>query len=212
MARKNALNFAKFHTRGGPRSPPGTPKERIPPTPGHRPCARARAATGGAGRGYSGRGGLPGHTPGGAATRRRAAYTGAARAATPAPAGRVRGYTGARGAAATRGGRIPGGGATGRGYTGARATRRAAWRHSLPPAARLPGGLPGRKMLISGAAGDGYTPLVITVGGYPGGATGGAGRTNIFPGGAAIPGKSPGRGLTRIYKKPFSGRGGGDTF
>lgn len=55
-------------------------------------------------------GGLPGHTPGGAATRRRAAYTGRG---AGYPAGYVRGATGRTSGAATRGGRIPGGGATG---------------------------------------------------------------------------------------------------
>lgn len=187
MGRKNALNFAKFHARGGRGLQPtasgiGVPLPPAQPRRGGWPGGHRR---------------LPGR--GGRGLPRRAGYRTATRAA-------ARGYTGRiQGAAATAGQAIPGGGATGahqaatgaraatpaggrrqsqpvpgRGYTGARLPRRGARRHTQPVPGRLPGG-------ATGAAG------------YPGGLC----RAAIPGGGRATPAERIPGGA----KKFFAGRG-----
>ena len=125
---KKGLNFAKFHTRGGRGRQRAHPRIEVPlpPGTGRVPGRRRYRAVRGA---ATPDGGLPGHTPGGAATRRRAAYTGryGAHVGRGYPG---RAYTGRRGyrakQAAFRGarGRLPGargypGGARRATYTGA---------------------------------------------------------------------------------------------
>ena len=211
------------------------------PYPRHslRRAAGGRGGTlpGGAGRGYPA-GGLPGHSLRGAATRRRAAYTGrgglsggrlcpgryGAHVAQRLPG---RAYTRRRGYRGKRGGCSPNvGGYRARGYPGGAG--------GLPVPGRIPGGLyreRGYPPAAGGAAAqlprratgagnwrseraacDGYTPFVITVGGYPAGLPGGRGAKKYFSPGR-LPGAKPRRlPLTRIYKKPFLGRRGEDTF
>lgn len=109
---KKALNFAKFHARGGRGLQPGHPRIGAP-LPGHSPGGRGAEAhrAGGTPRRLPPGGGLPGHTrAAGGYPRRGGAYP----AGYPWGGGYVRGYTGRTGAAATRGGRFPGRRATGR--------------------------------------------------------------------------------------------------
>ena len=246
-ARKNALNFAKFHTRGGRGLWQAHPRIGLPLPPAQSSAGGWRArrhTTGWLGARLSG-GRTTGAQPARAATPARAAYTG--QGGYPA-GGYVRGATGRTWRGGYRGGRIPGGGATGAngaavaptwaatgrgatpaaragylcrgvyraGYTGSAATpggrRQAARRHSYPGGAATPAGYRAERWRSERAACDGYTPSEITVGGYPGGATGGRGAKKYF-----LPGRLPGAKsrrlpLTRIYKKPFLGRRGEDTF
>lgn len=176
---------------------------------GGRRISGARAYTGG--RLRPGRYGahvarrLPGRRiPGGGATgpnRAAVAPTWAAtgRGATPA----------ARAGYLYRGG-VPGGAIPGAGYPAGGGRR--ARRHSYPRRGGYPGGVPGANMAISGAACDGYTPLGVSAaatgrGGLPGGGA------EIFFRRGGYGGRKPQRlPLTRIYKKPFFGRRGEDTF
>lgn len=109
---KKALNFAKFHARGGRGLQQGHPRIGAP-LPGHSPRRARRGGTpGGRHTPAATPGGwLPGHTrAAGGYPRRGGAYP----AGYPWGGGYVRGYTGRTGAAATRGGRFPGRRATGR--------------------------------------------------------------------------------------------------
>jgi len=150
------------------------------PYPRAQAVCRGAGATGRRGARLLRGGRLPGHTPGGAATRQRAAYT--VRGAGY-PAGYVRGATGRTSGTATRGGRIPGGGATGQnrrlsgahvggyrgagypvGYPGGLPRRR-----RLPVPGRLPGGaIPGRGLPGGAARRHTQPPAAATPGGLPG--------------------------------------------
>lgn len=159
---KKGLNFAKFHTRGGRGRQRAHPRIEVPlpPGTGRVPGRRRYRAVRGA---ATPDGGLPGHTPGGAATRRRAAYTGryGAHVGRGYPG---RAYTGRRGyqakQAAFRGARrrLPG-----RGLSGRLPRRR-----RLPVPGRLPGGaIPGAGY-PAGRRGGTPSPGGATPGGLPG--------------------------------------------
>lgn len=179
-SQKKGLNFAKFHARGSRGLQRAHPEVGIPLPPTHpsrgrsgtvpevavpgrwstRRRARGYLRRGGAGAagGYSKRGGYGAHVGHGYRAR---ANTGAA------------GYRGKQAAFRGKRGVFPGGyrargtigGAgdylcQGRAYTGARLPRRAAQRHSLPPAGRLPGGCtPGEDHCFPAAC-DGFSPFL----------------------------------------------------
>lgn len=116
----------------------------------------------------------------------------------------------ARGATGGAGGYLCRGGA----YTGARLPRRAARRHSLPPAGRLPGGCtPGEDHCFPAAC-DGFSPHQISVcvprrlprRGYPG-----AAQKNIFSGRGFLCRNTGLAHIARLYRSGASGRGYGDT-
>lgn len=216
--------------------PPGT--GRVPERGRYR-AARCAVTPGRRGyRGTPGRGGYP--AAGGVYRARRGLPVGRATSGTLRGArwarlpgagvygrratGRNRRLSGAHGAA-TRRRDYPGQGAAGYLYPGGGAVpgrlpisgappERGAAAQPYPRRGRLPGGLPGQKMLVFRAAGDGYTPLLITVDAYPSGATPvgyrAAGAEIFFHG--RLPGKTPGSAFTRVYRKPFSGAAAGILF
>lgn len=186
---EKSLEFCEISHERGPRSPAGTPKDRTTPTPGTAPAGRRGAAAqypGGAGRGYPAaatgtqpaQGGYP--AAGGV-------YRGRGR--IPA-GGYVRGATGRTWRVGYRGGRIPGGGATGANRAAVAPTWAATGRGATPAAraSYLYRGAAYRTGLYRGAAAGGRGGTATPGGGgYPGGVPG----VNMAISGAACDGYTP---------------------
>ena len=189
------LEFCEISRERGPRSPAGTPRGWNTPTPGTPPAgARRHSWRGGlcyggrlpgGGRGYGARGYLRRGGAGAAGGYPKRGGYGAhvgrgyrARANTGAA-----GYWGKQAAFRGKRGVFPGGYlCRGGAYTGARLPRRAARRHSLPPAGRLPGGCtPGEDHCFPAAC-DGFSPRQISVCVPPARLPRGAAQKNIFSG------------------------------
>ena len=180
---KKRLEFCEISHERGARSPANAPWDWTPPTHGTPPgraAARQHSPRRGGG---AGRAGLPGHTPGGAATPEWRGYPGGdarpvrGTCGAATPGGYLPGPGGYRAKqaafrAARRGwrGGLPGGAATPAAYTayagaatgragaGRRATPGAARRHSYPRAGATPGGYPRRSWRSYAASCDGYAP------------------------------------------------------
>ena len=172
------MNFAKFHTRGArglQRMPLGLDSPYPRHTPG-RAAARQHSPRRGGG---AGRAGLPGHTPGGAATPEWRGGT-AAPGRGGLPRAATRALYGARAGRLPPGGHLPGPG----GYRAKQAAFRAArrgWRGGLPGGAATPVAYTAYAGAATGRAGAGRR------------ATPGAARRHSYPRAGATPGGYPRR-------------------
>ena len=174
------LEFCEISHERGARSPANAPRDRTPPTPGTPRVGGGAAAQPPAGR-RGGRAGLPGHTPGGAATPGRRGGT-ATSGRGGLPRATTRALYGARAGRLPPAATCPGGAATGQnrplsgphGAAGGAATVRGGYpRRRIPPVpGRLPGGPgPGGGLPRGGAAAQ-LPRAGATPGGYPGAAGG----------------------------------------
>ena len=174
------LEFCEISHERGARSPANAPRDRTPPTPGTPRVGGGAAAQPPAGR-RGGRAGLPGHTPGGAATPGRRGGT-ATSGRGGLPRATTRALYGARAGRLPPGGHLPGPGGYRAKQAAFRAARRgwrggyrAGWlpRRRIPPVpGRLPGGPgPGGGLPRGGAAAQ-LPRAGATPGGYPGAAGG----------------------------------------
>ena len=173
---KKRLEFCEISHERGARSPANAPWDWTPPTHGTPPGGRRRGSTA---PGGAGRAGLPGHTPGGAATPEWRGGT-----AVPGRGGLPRAATralyGARAGRLPPGGYLPGPG----GYRAKQAAFRAArrgWRGGLPGGAATPAAYTAYAGAATGRAGAGRR------------ATPGAARRHSYPRAGATPGGYPRR-------------------